>query len=469
MKFEVLSLLLPLAVILILSKLLCMGCKKINLPQVVGMLLAGIIVGCANYLPDCAFKDAFVGDDALWGIKVLAEIGVVLIMFEAGLGTNLKTIKSCGVASIVVTLLGVIVPMAFGVIVSGIFQGWSGTTTIAGKEVKTMYSNLFYGTILTATSVSVTVATLKEMGRLNGKAGTIILSAAILDDIVGIVLLSIILSVAGGGSSAKTFGSIIFNNDIVAVICDVISFFVFTMALCVLAHYIFKSLNVRMSHTRRVPIFALAFAFFMAWSSEKFFGVADITGAFFAGLALSGLGHHINPQRDELSNDTTDYIERKSDVLSYMLFTPVFFAKVGLTTDFSAIEVSMIGFGLMFVLAGLLGKVLGCGLGGVMTKHSAKDSIRIGIGMMARAEVCLICAQKGVDAGLVDVGMVPFIVVMIVVSSFVTPLILKLTYKGEAPVKVDYEEETFTSTYDNTESKAQENENRVFKDENMEP
>lgn len=466
---EVLSLLLPLSVILILSKLLCMGCKRINLPQVVGMLLAGIIVGCANYLPDSSFKTAFVGDDAIWGIKVLAEIGVVLIMFEAGLGTNLKTVKSCGVASMVVTVLGVVVPMGLGFLVAGLSQGFTGTTEIAGLSVKTIYSDLFYGVILTATSVSVTVATLKEMGRLNGKAGTIILSAAILDDIVGIVVLSIILSIAGGGSSARTFGSILFNNDIIAVITDVISFFVFTIILCLVAHKVFKMLNVKMSHTRRVPIFALAFAFFMAWSSEKFFGVADITGAFFAGLSLSGLGHHINPQRDELSNDTTDYIERKSDVLSYMLFTPVFFAKVGLTTDFSAIEVSMIGFGILFILAGLFGKVIGCGVGGLATKHSVKDSIRIGVGMMARAEVCLICAQKGVDAGLVDVGMVPFIVVMIVFSSFITPVILKITYKGEAPVKLDYVEETFTSTHDNSASKQQEEENVVFTDENMEP
>lgn len=178
----------------------------------------------------------------------------------------------------------------------------------------------------------------------------------------------------------------------------------------------------------------------MAFASEKFFGVADITGAYFAGLALAGIGHHINPIRDVLADDTSDYIERKSDVLSYMIFSPIFFANVGINADFSGLKATMIGFGCCYILAGLLGKVLGCGIGAKITGNHLKDSIRIGIGMMARAEVALICANKGIDAGLVDSGMSTFIVIMIIVSSFVTPLILKLTYKNENPVKEDYNE-----------------------------
>lgn len=437
-EIDTISLLLPLALILLLSKLLQMGCKKIKMPQVVGMLLAGIIIAFVDKIPGLNLLD----DSARAGIKFLAEIGVVLIMFSAGLGTNLNSIKSSGVSAIVVTSLGVIVPMGLGFLVAGLFNGFGGTITLEdGLTVSKTWSNLFYGVILTATSVSVTVATLKEMHRLNGKAGTIIISAAILDDIIGVIVLSVVLSLSGAGSSGEnTLGSLMCSNDVVAVFLNVLFFFIFTIAIGVGIHYLFKYLNKKKPHTRRLPIFGLAFCFFMAFASEKFFGVADITGAYFAGLALAGIGHHINPIRDVLADDTSDYIERKSDVLSYMIFSPIFFANVGINADFSGLKATMIGFACCYILAGLLGKVLGCGIGAKITGNHLKDSIRIGIGMMARAEVALICANKGIDAGLVDSGMSTFIVIMIIVSSFVTPLILKLTYKNENPVKEDYNE-----------------------------
>lgn len=437
-EIDTISLLLPLALILLLSKLLQMGCKRVKMPQVVGMLLAGIIIAFIDKIPGINLLN----DSARAGIKFLAEIGVVLIMFSAGLGTNLNSIKSSGISAIVVTSLGVIVPMGLGFLVAGLFNGFSGTITLEdGLTVSKTWSNLFYGVILTATSVSVTVATLKEMHRLNGKAGTIIISAAILDDIIGVIVLSVVLSLSGAGSSGEnTLGSLMCSNDVVAVFLNVLFFFIFTIAIGVGIHYLFKYLNQKKPHTRRLPIFGLAFCFFMAFASEKFFGVADITGAYFAGLALAGIGHHINPIRDVLADDTSDYIERKSDVLSYMIFSPIFFANVGINADFSGLKATMIGFGCCYILAGLLGKVLGCGIGAKVTGNHLKDSIRIGIGMMARAEVALICANKGIDAGLVDSGMSTFIVIMIIVSSFVTPLILKLTYKNENPVKEDYNE-----------------------------
>lgn len=437
-EIDTISLLLPLALILLLSKLLQMGCKRVKMPQVVGMLLAGIIIAFIDKIPGINLLN----DSARAGIKFLAEIGVVLIMFSAGLGTNLNSIKSSGISAIVVTSLGVIVPMSLGFLVAGLFNGFSGTITLEdGLTVSKTWSNLFYGVILTATSVSVTVATLKEMHRLNGKAGTIIISAAILDDIIGVIVLSVVLSLSGAGSSGEnTLGSLMCSNDVVAVFLNVLFFFIFTIAIGVGIHYLFKYLNKKKPHTRRLPIFGLAFCFFMAFASEKFFGVADITGAYFAGLALAGIGHHINPIRDVLADDTSDYIERKSDVLSYMIFSPIFFANVGINADFSGLKATMIGFGCCYILAGLLGKVLGCGIGAKVTGNHLKDSIRIGIGMMARAEVALICANKGIDAGLVDSGMSTFIVIMIIVSSFVTPLILKLTYKNENPVKEDYNE-----------------------------
>lgn len=439
LNIEVIDLLLPVALIIIVSKLLMLGCKKIKLPQVVGMLMAGVLIGLIKYIP--SLGDVILSDSARAGIKFLAEIGVVLIMFSAGLGTNLNTIKSSGKSSLVVTLMGVIVPLLLGFTVAGLFNGFNN-----------VHSNLFYGVILTATSVSVTVATLKEMNRLSGKVGTIIISAAILDDIVGVVVLSVVLSLSGVSSASNTIGSLITNNaenlGILAVILDVVLFFIFVIGIGIGMHYFFKILNKKKPHTRRIPLFGLAFCFIMAWASETLFGIAEITGAYFAGLALAGIGRHINPSVDNLNNDTTDYIERKSDVLSYMLFSPIFFANVGLNIDFSSFNASLIGFGCCFILTGLLSKVIGCGVGAKVTGNSWKDSVRIGVGMMARAEVALICATKGMNSGLVDSGLSVFIVILIIVSSFVTPLVLKATYKNEPPVKTDYDGEIFTNVHE---------------------
>jgi Kef-type K+ transport system membrane component KefB len=183
---------------------------------------------------------------------------------------------------------------------------------------------------------------------------------------------------------------------------------------------LFKRLANKYDHHRRIPIFALALAFFYSYIAEKVFGIADITGAFFAGLMISG-------------NKDSHYIERRTDVTSYILFTPVFFAKVGLTSmdGFSSINPSFILFGVLFIIAGILGKLLGCGVGALACKAGFKDSLRCGIGMMCRAEVCLICAQKGIDAGIIDASIQPFILILILVTSFVTPVLLKSSYKGE--------------------------------------
>jgi len=174
---EYFEILLPLALILVCTKLFSLLGKKIGLPQVVGMLVAGILLGLIKLIPD---QTVFT-QDTLMGLSFLAKIGVVLIMFSAGIETDLKQFKSCGAASVVITVLGVIAPMGLGFLVATAFNG--GFENIGANVI----SNLFYGTILAATSVSVTVATLKELGKLNSKVGTSIITAAILDDIIGVI------------------------------------------------------------------------------------------------------------------------------------------------------------------------------------------------------------------------------------------------------------------------------------------
>lgn len=395
--------LLPLAIIIALSKILVKVCERFGLPRVVGMLLAGVLVGLINLIPN----QTVLNGTALEGLGFIAKIGVILIMFSAGLEINISQIKSVGAPAAVVTAFGVIVPMGLGFVVACIFNG--GFTDFSRDTVLT---NLFYGVILTATSVSVTVATLKEMGKLNTKVGSTVVAAAVLDDIIGVIVLSFVVAMKGGSVEAV---------DPWAVLLKTVLFFIFAFCVGVPVKKLFDVIEDKFPHHRLLPILSIALCFFFAYASESWFGVADITGAFVAGLVLSG-------------NRESDYIDRRSDIMSYMIFTPVFFANIGITADFSGITVDTMLFGIALAVAGILGKVLGCGGSAYLCKYNAADSFRIGIGMMARAEVALVCTQKGVDSGIIGSEIMPFILILIVVTSFITPIVLKSTYKKESPL-----------------------------------
>ncbi len=395
---EYYSVLLPLAIIMALSKLLIKCCEKLKLPSVVGMLFAGLLIGFIKYIP----AQTIITSDSMEGLGFIAKIGVILIMFNAGLGTDIRAIKSIGLPALGITAAGVVVPMGIGFVVACLFNGGFGAPT------EVLLNNLFYGTILTATSVSVTVATLKEMGKLNGKAGNTVVAAAILDDIIGVIVLSVVIGMKNGSGATGT-------GTPTEVIIKTIAFFVSAVIVGFIFMKIFKIIEQKYPHHRLLPIFSLSLCFFFAYASEKWFGVADITGAFAAGIVLS-------------TNPESGYIERKSDIMSYMIFTPVFFANIGITTEFGAIDAGLIAFGVCFIVAGLAGKVIGCGGVARLCGYDMKDSLRVGVGMMARAEVALVCAQKGVENGMIQSSIMPFIVVLIIVSSFATPIILRKLY-----------------------------------------
>lgn len=406
---EAFEVLLPIALILCLSKFLSIESRHFGLPQVLGMLLTGVVLGLITFIPN---QEIFT-ETSMQGIAFIAEIGVILIMFSAGLETNLKQIKETGFAASIITILGVVVPMGLGFLISGVLPGGWGSEYI--------FRNIFYGTILTATSVSVTVATLKELGKLNSSIGTAIVSAAILDDILGVIILSIVISLNG----ALTNGQANLGAEIGMVFLKTILFFVFAIVLGLFLRWCFQKLSKRYGHHRRIPIFGISMAFFFSYAAERWFGIADITGAFFAGLMLSG-------------GQDTEYIERRTDIASYMIFTPVFFAKVGITSleSFTSIDTTFILFGCLFIIAGILGKLVGCGVGAKLCKYDIKDSYRCGIGMMCRAEVCLICASKGIEAGIISASIQPFILVLILTTSFLTPILLKKSYKTELSLEI---------------------------------
>ena len=364
---EFYEILLPLALVLFLSKTFSKVLVKFGMPQVVGMLLAGVVIGLINYIPG----QTVLNDLVIEGIGFISKIGVI---FTIGLGF----------------------------VVAVLFNG--GFSDLNSEN---FLSCLFYGVILSATSVSVSVATLKELGVLNSKVGNIIISAAILDDIIGIIVLSFVISMKGSGANAASPGIVLLKTFL---------FFIAAFIGGIFANKLFNIIERKFPHHRLLPIYSVALCFLFAYISEAFFGIADITGAFAVGLALS-------------RNPESDYIDRKSDVMSYMIFAPVFFANIGITADFSGITLTVAAFGICFIIAGMAGKVLGCGLAAKMCGCSGVDSLRIGVGMMARAEVCLVCAQKGVENGLIDSSIMPFIVILIIATSFLTPIIIKNTYR----------------------------------------
>lgn len=391
-----------LAIILISAKLLGLVAKKLKAPQVVGQILAGLLIGQA--VLGWVEADSF--------IKTMAEIGVVLLMFSAGLETNLKDLLKTGPVALCIALAGVFVPMGGGYLMYTIYCGINPDAAAGGNV---MNQALFIGTIMTATSVSITVQALRELGHLKSKIGTTIVSAAIIDDIIGIIVLTVVIGMEGGNdASAPTIS----GSPIADVFIKTGLFIVFSFGVGFLMYFLFKFLDKKFYHQRRIPIFGLVLCFLMAYCAETFFGIADITGAYVAGIILCNL-------RD------AEYIAGKMDISSYMLFGPVFFASIGLNITFDGFTVDLLWFSLAFVVVALLGKIIGCGLVAKAFRNSWKDSLKIGVGMMTRGEVALIVANKGLAVGLVEQRYFLSVILLIIVSSVSVPIILKLLFKGE--------------------------------------
>lgn len=257
--------------------------------------------------------------------------------------------------------------------------------------------------IMTATSVSITVESLREMGKLKGKVGTTILSAAIIDDVIGIIVLTFVIGFKNPDSNPGK------------VVLSTILFFIFAFVIGLILYKLFELYDEKYPHTRRIPILGLALCFFFAYAAEKYFGIADITGAYVAGIVLCSV-------RD------SKYIEQKMEVNSYMLFGPIFFASIGLKTSIENVNAGILLFSLGFVIVALISKIIGCGLMARICRFSGKDSLKIGVGMMTRGEVALIVAQKGLSVGLLTPVYFTAVILLIIVSSISTPIILKILY-----------------------------------------
>lgn len=376
-----------LAIIIVAAKIFAIIARKCKAPQVVGEIIAGLLLGPS--LLGLVEQSDF--------ILQMAEIGVILLMFSAGLGTDLKELMKTGPVAFLIALCGVFIPLACGTL---LYMGFYGAAPWGSEG---FYKAVFIGVILTATSVSITVESLKEMGKLKGKVGTTILSAAIIDDVIGIIVLTFVVGFKNP------------DSDPGAVVINTVLFFLMAIGVGFLCFLAFKWMDKRYPHTRRIPILSLALCFAMAYVAEKYFGIADITGAYVAGLILCSI-------------QDSDYIARKMDINSYMLFGPIFFVGIGLKTDIGEMNVSIILFAVCFVLVGLVSKIVGCGLMARLCRFDAADSLKIGVGMMTRGEVALIVAQKGLNVGLLDSVYFTAVILLIIVSSISTPIILKVLF-----------------------------------------
>ena len=385
--------LLDLAILLFTAKVFSTAGKKIGMPEVVGEILAGLVIGSAVF--------GFVKESDF--LSQMAEIGVIMLMFEAGLGTNIQELKKSGVKATLIACMGVLVPMALGTVLFMAFYGFDAP----GSE--RFMKGLFIGTIMSATSVSITVAALKELGKLNSTVGTTIVSAAIIDDVLGIIVLTVVTGLSGKSGADSNIGN---------VLLKVVLFFAGAIASGFLVYKGMAWLDRRYSHMRRIPIISLCYCFALAYVAETYFGIADITGAYVAGVILCNLGDR-------------DYIERRIDISSYMIFAPVFFAGIGLKTSFGAMDTRLILFSVCFVAVALIGKVIGCGGCAKLTGFNMRDSLKIGTGMMTRGEVALITAQKGLAVGLLTADFFTAVILLILVSSVITPILLKKEYEKE--------------------------------------
>lgn len=389
--------LLWIALILISTKVLGLLCKAVHLPEVVGALLAGVILG-----PSALGLMSMEGDTGTL-LTYVAEMGVIFLMFSAGLDTDLKELKANIGASFVTALIGVIVPLIGGMI---------GYALYFGEDLSNydqMLQSLFAGVVLTATSVSITVETLREMGRLSGKVGMTILGAAIIDDILGMVVLAVVSSMKDTSVKPTT------------VLIKIVLYFVLILILFMVTSRLEFAIE-KNDHKRRVAIFAIAFCFILAYVSEIGFGIADITGAYFAGVMLC-------------QSKIRDYVDVKIHDVSTVFFSCIFFASVGLKVTLGGMTLKVWMFAVILTLIAIISKMVGCGLGAKICKFTWKESLQTGVGMISRGEVALIVAEKGRQVGLISEDLFAPIILVVIVTTLITPILLKVVFKGDEPAE----------------------------------
>ncbi|WP_273325396.1 cation:proton antiporter [Vallitalea guaymasensis] len=392
--------LLQLAILLVAAAVGGWLASKVSMPPVLGQILVGIIIGPTVF-------DLVDGEDIL--IRDISQIGVVFLMFLAGLETDLKELKASGKGASIIAMGGVLLPLGLGTLVPLLF--FKGFLPDGDAHHQLMFA-LYIGTILTATSVSISVSVLRDMKQLASKQGISILGAAIIDDVVGIILLAVVSGMVNPSA----------DTNVTQLMIKIVSFFVIAVIGGIIISKGITKFAQGSVWRDRIVTFAIILCFVFAYLAEMF-SVAAITGAYFAGVALA----------------TTPYRHRvvsKIQSFAYALFTPIFFVSIGLSAVIKSDIVNYIGYALVIVIIAIFGKIVGCGLGARLSGFKGRQSLQIGVGMIARAEVALIVANQGLRSNIITNKTFTSIVLLVVISTIVTPPLLKMLFKSEKPVEV---------------------------------
>ncbi|GAA2868335.1 cation:proton antiporter [Lactobacillus intestinalis] len=366
-------------VILLLTKIAAHYSVKLKMPSVIGELLVGIVIGPAmlNWIHPTTF------------INYFSELGVIVLMFIAGLEGDLKLLIKYWAPALTVATLGVIVPTGTAFLLCHNLFNFS------------VKASVFMGLVLSATSVSITIQVLKEMHRLNTRAGAIICGAAVADDIICVILLGIASSIYGT-SQHESIWLMVLKMFLFFVIVLLIGKFIVPKFLS-----IFQDLNATESDTAGAMILCFGTA-----ALAVMMGMSDVLGAYFAGLAIS-------------ETDFEDHLEDKIEPIGYAVFIPVFFVSIGLQISFKGMQNDIV-FIILLIITAILGKQIGCGLAAKMFHLSWTESNVVGAGMVSRGEMALVVANVALSSHLIDQNHYTAMILVTVITTLVAPLILKL-------------------------------------------
>ncbi|WP_125580464.1 cation:proton antiporter [Levilactobacillus cerevisiae] len=389
------ELLKDLTLILLATTVVGHYCTRIGIPAVIGQLLVGVLVG-----------PALLGWISLsHSLESFADIGVIILMFIAGLESDLQLLKRYLKPSVLVALMGVLIPV-IGTYAVGMAYNL-GTT-----------ESLFISVIFAATSVSISVEVLKEMNALNSREGTTILGAAVVDDVLAVVILSVLVSTTGTavGESAAQSSSLLLTT-----IEQIIYFAAIYFVVRWLAPYMAK-IGERLMIPMGPTLMAIILCFGMAYLAELV-GLSDVVGAFFAGIAIS-------------QTTARSTVDRHIEPVGYALFIPVFFVSIGLNMDFNGLG-KQLGFIVVLTIVAVLSKLIGAGSGAKMAGFSWASANAVGAGMVSRGEMALIIAQIGYTAKLMSPVRYSAIVAAIIVATLLAPFLLRWTMNKVHHADVD--------------------------------
>jgi Kef-type K+ transport system membrane component KefB len=394
---DLLNFLLAVAFILIAAKASGYVSVRLGQPSILGELLVGLILG-PTVLNMLNAVPGFAGDDHLAeSLSLFAEIGVLLLMFLAGLELEMAELLRSGRVASMAGTLGVIIPLIGGYLTALLF-GLGSTEAV------------FIGLALSATSVSISAQTLMELGVLRSKVGLALLGAAVFDDVLVVLLLSATSVVFGvGGSEGGGVGTIIIRMILFLVGATAVGIF----ALPTLLRQVSK-----LPISQGITAFGLVSCLLFAWASEALGGVAAITGAFMAGLFIA-------------RTFAADRIEEGISAMAYGLFVPIFLVNIGLQANLRDVSGSLWLFAIILTIVAVVTKVIGSGGGALLAGFNRRDSLRLGVGMISRGEVGLIVASVALSQQMIQRESFSVVVFMIVVATLVTPFLLRTVYKPE--------------------------------------